>query len=177
MRIHHLNNSNYAPITAIGSHKWFFRVYIAKYFYYSYWPFHKFVCIEASVYSNQLIKLELLTQSIRQQKLPPHPAVHRHSTRLSVWPRLLPARRKSAAARVVVILLWINPNTIQLRRFILTIFGTGVNRVTDDLKRLFVKNTVFLIQHELNGASLIIREYAEKPQNEKFSVELSTGTW
>ena len=81
------------------------RVYIAKITFTTLIDHFTSLCFLAPVYSNQLIKLELLTQSIRQQKLPPHPAVYRHSTRLSVWPWLRPDSDVRAA---VVILLRIN---------------------------------------------------------------------
>lgn len=49
------------------------RVYIAKITFTTLIDhFTSLYALKASVYSNQLIKLELLTQSIRQQKLPPH---------------------------------------------------------------------------------------------------------
>ena len=49
------------------------RVYIAKITFTTLIDhFTSLYACKASVYSNQLIKLELLTQSIRQQKLPPH---------------------------------------------------------------------------------------------------------
>ena len=81
--------------------------------------FTSYVCFCSTVYSNQLIKLELRTQSIRQQKLPPHSAENRHSTRLSVWPwlRLWHSGRHLAS----------DISTIQLRRFILTTFSLYVN--------------------------------------------------
>ena len=73
----------------------------------------------APVYSYQLIKLELLTQSIRQLALPPHHSGIRHSTRLSVWPRLQNMQR-SYLLRI--------PLT-RLRWFILSIFAKTVNSV------------------------------------------------
>ena len=49
-----------------------FRVYIAKITFTTLIDhFTSLYALKASVYSYQLIKLELLTQSIRQQKLPP----------------------------------------------------------------------------------------------------------
>ena len=49
------------------------RVYIAKITFTTLIDhFTSCMLLEASVYSNQLIKLALRTQSIRQQKLPPH---------------------------------------------------------------------------------------------------------
>jgi len=51
-----------------------FRVYIAKITLTTLIDhFTSLYALQALVYSYQLIKLELLTQSIRQQKLPPHP--------------------------------------------------------------------------------------------------------
>ena len=52
-----------------------FRVYIAKITFTTLIDHFTSFALQAPVYSYQLIKLELLTQSIRQQKLPPHRAV------------------------------------------------------------------------------------------------------
>ena len=91
----------------------FESLYSKDYFYYSYWPFHKFVRFY------KIIKLELLTQSIRQQKLPPHPRL------FGIRPGC-PSGLGSWNERSISCFGY--TQTIQLRRLILTIFLRIVNR-------------------------------------------------
>ena len=86
------------------------RVYIAKITFTTLIDHFTSLCFLAPVYSNQLIKLELLEacapHSINKAtKVATALAVYRHSTRLSVWPWLFRAFQPPAA---VVILLRIN---------------------------------------------------------------------
>ena len=120
---------NHIPFTrtyraGLQASNWFFRVYIAKITFTTLIDhFTSLYAVGALVYSYQLIKLELLTQSIRQQKLPPHRGI-RHSTRLSVWPWL----RKSGA---VGISCFGKTLFFQLRRFILARISRPVNGKKD----------------------------------------------
>ena len=86
------------------------RVYIAKITFTTLIDHFTSLCFLAPVYSNQLIKLELLGASAphsinKATKVATALAVYRHSTRLSVWPWLHPDSDVRAA---VVILLRIN---------------------------------------------------------------------
>ena len=97
-----------------------FRVYIAKITFTTLIDhFTSLYALQALVYSYQLIKLELLTQSIRQQKLPPHLR----------FLGIRPGCPSGLSCKIQRSLSCFGYRHIQLRRLILTGFHFRVNTI------------------------------------------------